>query len=52
VYNLALNDNLISEKKILKSAFTNARFFRIQMNFSLGLEYNAKFLKEKINSII
>jgi glycosyltransferase involved in cell wall biosynthesis len=52
VYNLALNDNLISEKKILKSAFTNARFFRIQMDFSLGLEHNTKFLKEKINSII
>lgn len=52
LFNLGANVNLNNEEKILYSAFSKARFFQIQVNFSLGLEPNMEFIKKTMDSLI
>lgn len=50
-YKLISNSNTISEEEIVHLAFAGAQCFRVQMDFSLGAEYNAEFIRKKIEEL-
>lgn len=51
LYNLASGTGMLSEKEIVDSAFSGAKLFRVQLDFSLGLRHNMEFMETLVDSL-
>jgi hypothetical protein len=51
LYSLSSNDSGSLDDDIVRSAFADANYYRVQIDFSLGLEHNMEFIRKKIEEL-